>query len=138
MTVQEYLTFPDELRKKIRDKENKAAFLRRMMEETHDDAWPEHTDEYNESLEQAFRSRLLEVEGELGKDKCYLIQVRLNIAEILLYLPTEEREVLDARYLKHMTWKETAEHLGFSKSRCCRLHKKAIAFLQEKAQCIRW
>ena len=138
MTVQEYLLFPDELRRKIKDKENKADFLRRMMEETHDDAWPEHTDEYNESLEQAFRSRLLQVEGELGKDKCYLIQVRLNIAEILLYLPTDEREVLDCRYLKHMTWKETAEHLGFSKSRCCRLHKKAIAYLQEKAQCIRY
>ena len=124
MTVQEYLYFPDELRKRIREKENKADFLRRMMEETHDDAWPEHTDEYTE--------------GELGKDRSYLIQVRLNIAEILLYLPTEEREVLDDRYLKHMTWRETAEHLGFSKSRCCRLHKKALTFLQEKAQCIRW
>ena len=33
MTVQEYLNYPDELRKQIRDKENQAAFLRRMMEE---------------------------------------------------------------------------------------------------------
>ena len=132
MTVQEYLTFPDELRKKIRDKENKAAFLRRMMEETHDDAWPEHTDEYNESLEQAFRSRLLQIEGELGKDKCYLIQVRLNIAEILLYLPTEEREVLDCRYLKHMTWKETAKFLGFSSPDAAGYTKKQLRFFRRK------
>ena len=79
MTVQEYLRYPDELRAEIRDKENKAAFLRRMMEETHDDAWPENGDDYEQSLEDAFRSRLLQVEGELGRARCYLIQVRLNM-----------------------------------------------------------
>ena len=138
MTVQEYLQYPEVLRKKIRDKERQIGFLSRMVEETYDEAWPEHTNEYEESLEQAFKSRLWQVEGELGKDRCYLIQVRLNIAEILLYLPADERDVLEDRYLKHMTWRETAEHLGFSKTRCCRLHKKALEYLQEKAQSIRW
>ena len=138
MTIQEYLQYPEILEEKIRDKESKAGFLSRMIDETHDEAWPENTDEYNESLEQAFSSRLKQVEGEIGKDRCYLVQVKLNIAEILLYLPKDERDVMEERYLKHMTWRETAEHLGFSKTKCIRIHKKAIAFLQEKAQHIRW
>lgn len=130
MTPQEYLLRPRVIRQEILRKENRIASLRR------------HTARLTSALrdvrvktspDPAFVQEIL---AEIADEEQAIFRLEeentralTGIALYVSFLPAVYAELLEARYLDGLSWAETMDRLGYSRSSVFRIHRQALSLL---------
>lgn len=76
-------------------------------------------------------ARLDALEADKKKELCHMMEIHERIERAINSLENEqERDVLFYRYIKGLSWYETAEKMNYSKRQIYRLHGQALEHLK--------
>ena len=131
MTVMDYLSRPEDLRREIVRKKRRIETLRGMagrlsarLQEVSVRSSPDPT------RMQSLLAGIADGENELRQLEEDLRQSLADVARFISLLPEERLiRVLEARYLQGMAWEEITCWLGYSRASVFRYHNEAVSLL---------
>lgn len=78
-------------------------------------------------------SKIIDLESEINKDIDQLVELKANIMKLIRGVGNPEYQtLLELRYLCYKPWEQIAVDMGYSINNLFKMHRKALASLEDK------
>lgn len=78
-------------------------------------------------------AKIIDLESEINKDIDQLVELKANIMKLIRGVGNPEYQtLLELRYLCYKPWEQIAVDMGYSINNLFKMHRKALASLEEK------
>ena len=78
-------------------------------------------------------AKIIDLESEINKDIDQLVELKANIMKLIRGVGNPEYQtLLELRYLCYKPWEQIAVDMGYSINNLFKMHRKALASLEDK------
>ena len=78
-------------------------------------------------------AKIIDLESEINKDIDQLVELKANIMKLIRGVGNPEYQtLLELRYLCYKPWEQIAVDMGYSINNMFKMHRKALASLEDK------